>query len=182
MSPQWDGSFSLGGELSLSYNPFPSQNPGSSGMSPLGLTTLNKKNHPIVVTLGGIGSSYASLPLQYLAFYPCYKLCNNRALTHSRGKLEGSLKTILLGMVWDLRHMNETPFRPLLSCGKRIPHESVHNHLQLTSLFYLLFSNIQCLHITSLGPWPYIISTIYITKPEIKNRDVTRNNYISSRI
>jgi hypothetical protein len=67
-----------GGNLSLYYNPLPSQNPRSPRTSPLGLTTLNRKNHPIEVTLGGIGSSYASLPLQSLAFYPCYKLCDNR--------------------------------------------------------------------------------------------------------
>ena len=52
-----------GGNLYLSYNPSPSQNPRSSGTSPLGLTSLNRNNHPIEVTLGGIGSSYASLPL-----------------------------------------------------------------------------------------------------------------------
>jgi hypothetical protein len=67
-----------GGNLSLSYNPLPSQNPRSPGMSPLGLTSLNIKNHPIEVTLGGIVSSYANLPLQSLAFYPCYKLRDNR--------------------------------------------------------------------------------------------------------
>jgi hypothetical protein len=50
-----------GGNLSSSYNPLPSQKTRSPGTSPLGLTTLNKKNHPMEVTLGGIGSSYASL-------------------------------------------------------------------------------------------------------------------------
>jgi hypothetical protein len=66
-----------GGIITLSCNPLPSQNPRSLGTSPLGLTTLNRKNHPIVVTLGGIGSCYASLTLQSIAFYPCYKRCDN---------------------------------------------------------------------------------------------------------
>ena len=57
-----------GGNLSLSYYPLPSQNHGSSRTSPLGLTTLKRKNHPIKVTLGGIGSNYASLSLQSLSF------------------------------------------------------------------------------------------------------------------
>jgi hypothetical protein len=66
-----------GGITTLSCNPLPSQNPRSPGTSPLGLTSLKRKNHPIVVTLGGIGSCYASLTLQPLAFYPCHKLCDN---------------------------------------------------------------------------------------------------------
>jgi hypothetical protein len=49
----------------------------SSGMYPLGLTTLNRKNHPIVMTLGGIVSCYASLTLHLIAFYPCHKLRDN---------------------------------------------------------------------------------------------------------
>jgi hypothetical protein len=52
-----------GGNLSLSSNPSPSQNPKSSGTSPLGFTSLKRKNHSIEVTLGGIGSCYASLHL-----------------------------------------------------------------------------------------------------------------------
>jgi hypothetical protein len=67
-----------GGITTLSCNPLPSQNPRSPGTSPLGFTTLIRKNHPIVVTLGGIGSCYARLTLQPLAFYPCYKLHDNR--------------------------------------------------------------------------------------------------------
>ena len=66
-----------GGITTLSCNPLPSQNPKSPGTSPLGLTSLKRKNHPIVVTLGGIGSCYASLTLKPQAFYPCYKLCDN---------------------------------------------------------------------------------------------------------
>jgi hypothetical protein len=57
----------------------PPQSPRSPRTSPLGLTSLKRKNHPIVVTLGGIGSCYASLALYLIAFYPCYKLCNNIA-------------------------------------------------------------------------------------------------------
>jgi hypothetical protein len=36
-----------------------------------------------VVTLGGIGSCYASLALYLIAFYPSYKLCNNSAFQDS---------------------------------------------------------------------------------------------------
>jgi hypothetical protein len=69
------------GEITtLSCNPLPYQNPRSPGTSPLGLTSLKRKNHPIVATLGGISSCYASLTFKPQAFYPCYKLCNNRAL------------------------------------------------------------------------------------------------------
>jgi hypothetical protein len=67
-----------GGITTLSCNPLPSQNPRSSGMSPLGLVTLNRKNHSIMVTLGGIGSYYTSLTFKPQAFYPCYKLCDNK--------------------------------------------------------------------------------------------------------
>jgi hypothetical protein len=56
----------------------PLQNPRSSGTSPLGLTFLKRKNHPIMVTLGGIGSCYASLAFYLIAFSPSYKLCDNR--------------------------------------------------------------------------------------------------------
>jgi hypothetical protein len=47
---------------------FPSQNPRSPRTSPLGLTSLKRKNHPIVVTMGGIGSCYASLTFKPQAF------------------------------------------------------------------------------------------------------------------
>ena len=75
----------------LSCNPLPSQNPRSSGTSPLSLTSLKRKNHPIVVTLGGIGSCYASLAFKPQAFYPCYKLCDNILAS-----LPGNTKSILL--------------------------------------------------------------------------------------
>jgi hypothetical protein len=58
----------------------PLQNPRSPGTSPLGLTSLKRKNHPIVVTLGGIGSCYASLAFYLIALYPSYKLCDNTSL------------------------------------------------------------------------------------------------------
>jgi hypothetical protein len=65
-----------GGNLPLSYNPLPSQNPRSPRMSSLVLTSLNRKNHPIEVTLGGIGNNYANFPL-HIYIFPNYKLCNN---------------------------------------------------------------------------------------------------------
>jgi hypothetical protein len=67
------------GNYLLAFNPLPSQNPRSPGTSPLGLTSLNRKNLPIEVTLGGIGS----VTLVYLftsVFYPNYKLCDNNNL------------------------------------------------------------------------------------------------------
>jgi hypothetical protein len=59
-------------------NLLPLQNSRSPGTSPLGLTSLKRKNLPIVVTLGGIGSCYASLAFYLIAFTPSYKLCDNR--------------------------------------------------------------------------------------------------------
>jgi hypothetical protein len=56
----------------------PLQNPSSPRTSPLGLTSLKGRNHPIVVTLSGIGSCYPSLAFYLIAFYPSYKLCDNR--------------------------------------------------------------------------------------------------------
>jgi hypothetical protein len=44
----------------------------------LGLASLKRKNLPIVVTLGGIGSCYASLAFYLIAFTPSYKLCDNK--------------------------------------------------------------------------------------------------------
>jgi hypothetical protein len=59
------------------YHPSPAQSSKSLGTSPLGLTTQNRKNHPIEVTLGGIGSCYANLSLYLLTYYHKYKLCDN---------------------------------------------------------------------------------------------------------
>jgi hypothetical protein len=100
----------------LSYNPLPSQNPRSPGTSPLGLTTLNRKNHPIVVTLGGIGSSYASLTLQSLAFYPCYKLCDNilaplSGNTESKPSSDDTFSVSLASRVFILQAYLATPLR-----------------------------------------------------------------------
>jgi hypothetical protein len=67
-----------GGIYLYYYYPLPSQNPRSLGTSPLGLTSLNRKNHPIEVTLGGIGSSYASLTSILLSFI----LTTNCAITN----------------------------------------------------------------------------------------------------
>jgi hypothetical protein len=69
------------GLILLPYYPSPSQSPKSPGTSPLGLTTQNRKNLPIEVTLGGIGSCYASSFLCSLTYYHKYKLCDNT--THS---------------------------------------------------------------------------------------------------
>jgi hypothetical protein len=66
-----------GGIYLLALNPLPSQNPRSSGTSPLGLTSLNRKNLPIEVTLGGIGS-VTPVCLFTSIFYPNYKLCDNK--------------------------------------------------------------------------------------------------------
>jgi hypothetical protein len=55
----------------------PPQNHRSPGTSPLGLTSLKRKNLPIVVTLGGIGSCYASLAFYFIAFL----LATNCAIT-----------------------------------------------------------------------------------------------------
>jgi hypothetical protein len=55
----------------------PLQNPRSSGPSPLGLTSLKRKNLPIVVTLGGIGSCYANLAFNLIALF----LATNSAIT-----------------------------------------------------------------------------------------------------
>jgi hypothetical protein len=57
----------------------PLQNHRSSGTSPLGLTSLKRKNLPIVVTLGGIGSYYANLALNLIAFF----LATNCAITNT---------------------------------------------------------------------------------------------------
>jgi hypothetical protein len=75
----------------------PLQNPRSSGTSPLGLTSLKRKNHPIVVTLGGIGSCYASLAFYLIAFYPSYKLCHNILAPLSGNTESILLKTTLFG-------------------------------------------------------------------------------------
>jgi hypothetical protein len=111
-----------GGITTLSYNPFPSQNPRSPGMSPLGLTTLNRKNHPIVVTLGGIGSCYTSLAFNPQAFYPCYKLCNNSVnLLYFISNYFTHLGTKSIGLPSTLCHSHEVCnviFCPHLSSRK----------------------------------------------------------------
>ena len=79
------------GNLFLSYYPLPFQSPRSPGTSPLGSTSLKRKNLPIVVTLGGIGSCYASLAFYFIAFLPSYKLCDNIL-----APLSGNTQSILL--------------------------------------------------------------------------------------
>jgi hypothetical protein len=68
----------------------PLQNPKSLGTSPLGLTSLKIKNHPIVLILGGIGSCYASLALYPIALFPSYKLRDN-ILAPFSGNTESNL-------------------------------------------------------------------------------------------
>ena len=51
------------GETSLNPLSLFLSNPRLPGTSPLGLATLNRKDLPIVVTLGGVGPCYASLTL-----------------------------------------------------------------------------------------------------------------------
>jgi hypothetical protein len=55
----------------------PLQNHRSPGTSLLGLTSLKRKNLPIVVTLSGIGSCYTSLALNLTTFF----LATNCAIT-----------------------------------------------------------------------------------------------------
>jgi hypothetical protein len=51
------------GEISLDPLSLFLSNPRLPRTSPLGLATLNRKDLPIVVTLGGVGPCYASLTL-----------------------------------------------------------------------------------------------------------------------
>ena len=62
----------------MTFKPLPLQNSRLPGTSPLGLTSLKRKNLPILVTLGGIVSCYASLAFFLIAFPPIYKLCDNK--------------------------------------------------------------------------------------------------------
>jgi hypothetical protein len=67
------------GENSLNPLSLSLSNPRLLGMSPLGLASLNRKDLPIVVTLGGVGPCYTNLAFYFIAFDPSYKLCDNRA-------------------------------------------------------------------------------------------------------
>jgi hypothetical protein len=68
------------GENSLDPLSLSLSNPRLPGTSPLGLASLNRKDLPIVVTLGGVGLCYASLAFYFIAFAPSYKLCDNSHL------------------------------------------------------------------------------------------------------
>jgi hypothetical protein len=57
-------------------NLLPSQNPKSPRMSPLGLTSLNKNNLPIEVTVVGL-VQFRQFDLLSSVYYPNYKLCDN---------------------------------------------------------------------------------------------------------
>jgi hypothetical protein len=97
---------------------------------------------------------------------------NNLSLIHSREKLEGLLKTIILGKVWVLIHMNKTPLHPSSLVENSNPMTFSMSIYSRHHLLFIIFC-IQCLHITSLGQDSYIISKLYITKHGIKYRDVT---------
>jgi hypothetical protein len=81
----------------------------------LGLTSLKRKNLPIVVTLGGIGSCYASLAFTLIAFF----LATNCAITWPKGKPiedaivigteEGGLYKLKGHLVAALTHSIEIP-------------------------------------------------------------------------
>jgi len=86
-------------------------------------------------------------------------------------KIEGSYKIISLESGLGLIHMNNYPLDPL-SCGSLTPMSS---SLPIYNWRYILFYyfRYRMFTITSLGPQPYIIFTLYIFKPGIKNGDVT---------
>jgi hypothetical protein len=67
------------GETSLNPLPLFLSNPRLPGMSPLGLATLNRKDLPIVVTLGGVGPCFANLTLILQLLDLNYKLSDNRS-------------------------------------------------------------------------------------------------------
>jgi hypothetical protein len=71
------------GETSLNPLSLSLSNPRLPGTSPLGLASLNRKDLPIVVTLGGVGPCYASLAFYFIAFAPSYKLCDNNLLSRT---------------------------------------------------------------------------------------------------
>jgi hypothetical protein len=66
------------GETSLNPLSLSFSNPRLPGTSPLGLASLNRKDLPIVVTLGGVGPCYTSLAFYFIASAPSYKLCDNK--------------------------------------------------------------------------------------------------------
>jgi len=66
------------GETSLNPLSLFLSNPRLPGTSPLGLAFLNRKDLPIVVTLGGVGPCYTSLAFHFIAFAPGYKLFDNK--------------------------------------------------------------------------------------------------------
>jgi hypothetical protein len=71
------------GETSLNPLSLSLSNPRLPGTSPLGLASLNRKDLPIVVTLGGVGPCYSSLAFYFIAFGPSYKLCDNTLISKS---------------------------------------------------------------------------------------------------
>jgi hypothetical protein len=84
-----------GGTYPCLFILLPPQNPRSLGTSPLGLTSLKRKNHPIVVTLGGIGSCYASLAFKPKAFI----LATNCAITDCKPYIMVSLRSTMSNVV-----------------------------------------------------------------------------------
>jgi hypothetical protein len=91
-------------------------------------------------------------------------------------KLEGLYTMIILESGLRLIDMGNSPLDPLLdpplSCGNLAPITPSMSICSRRYIYFIIF-DIQCLHITSSGPQPYIIFTLYIAKPGIKNGDVT---------
>jgi hypothetical protein len=87
------------------------------------------------VTLGGIGSRYASLTFKPLAFYPFYKLCNNMVIflkTASIGRKiqgKGNIMPQLLTM------MNPNENRKVCQMKKKL-----ENNITLFMLYPIQFS------------------------------------------
>jgi hypothetical protein len=79
-----------GGIFYLAFKHLPSQNPRSSGTSPLGLTSLNRKSHLIEVTVVGL-VQLSQFDLLSSVFYLNYKLCDKISAS-----LSGNTKSILL--------------------------------------------------------------------------------------
>jgi hypothetical protein len=113
-----------GGTYPCHFILLPPQNPRSPGTSPLGLTSLKRKNHPVVVTLGGIGSCYASLAFKPQAFI----LATNCAMTKPTTLQDAIWRTRDLGLAAKPKFVPRPPLntggrdqRPPMNPGGRDP-------------------------------------------------------------
>jgi hypothetical protein len=84
------------GNILLSHKPLPTQNPRSPRTSPLGLTSLNRKNLPIEVTVVGL-VQLRQFDLLSSVYYPNYKLRDDILASLSRITKAILLKTTLFG-------------------------------------------------------------------------------------